>query len=101
MSLSTNKISSHEDSDLEELSANLDTESPIESKVSDPISLMSGEERVMEERALENGLDSDIYKVANLDSNSKWYKIGFLLNRLLQFRLKYDHFLEIHFISGE
>lgn len=44
--------------DFDELSANSDTESPHEPKV-------SGEERVMEERPLENGLDAGIYKVAS------------------------------------
>ncbi|CAH8260966.1 unnamed protein product [Arabidopsis lyrata] len=62
MSFCTNNISSREDSDFDELSANSDTESPIEPKASDPVSRFSGEERVMEERPLENGLDSGIFK---------------------------------------
>jgi len=64
MSFCTNNITSPEDSDFDEL------ESPIEPKASDPVSRFSGEERVMEERPLENGLDSGIFKVSNLDSNS-------------------------------
>ncbi|ESQ48043.1 hypothetical protein EUTSA_v10021489mg [Eutrema salsugineum] len=58
MSFCSNSISS----DLDELSANSDTESPLESKYSDPMSRVSGEERVMEEHPLENGLDAGIYK---------------------------------------
>ncbi|EOA31397.1 hypothetical protein CARUB_v10014576mg [Capsella rubella] len=62
MSFCTNNISSREDSDFDELSANSDTESPIEPKASDPVSRFSGEERVMEERPLENGIDSGVFK---------------------------------------
>ncbi|VVA98109.1 unnamed protein product [Arabis nemorensis] len=61
MSFCTN-IPSRENSDIDELSANSDTESPLESNASDPTSRIPGEDRVMEERPLENGLDSGIYK---------------------------------------
>uniref|UniRef100_A0A1J3CHR4 Single-stranded DNA-binding protein, mitochondrial n=1 Tax=Noccaea caerulescens TaxID=107243 RepID=A0A1J3CHR4_NOCCA len=64
MSLCTNNnnISSREDSDFDELSANSDTESPPEPMITDPVSRMSGDDRVMEERPLENGLDAGIFK---------------------------------------
>ncbi|CAA7053073.1 unnamed protein product [Microthlaspi erraticum] len=51
-----NNISSREDSDFDELSANSDTESPPEPVISDPTS------RYPRERPLENGLDAGIYK---------------------------------------
>ncbi|KFK39209.1 hypothetical protein AALP_AA3G213500 [Arabis alpina] len=57
-----NNIPSREDSDIDDISANSDTESPLESKDSDFTSRIPGEERVMEERPLENGLDAGVYK---------------------------------------
>ena len=49
---------------VDELSSSIsDTESPHEPNASDPNHRFSGEDRVMEEGPLENGLDAGIFKV--------------------------------------
>lgn len=86
MSLCTNNnnnTSSREDSDFDVLSADSDTESPPEPMITDPVSRLPGDDRVMEERLLENGLDAGVFKVPTLEMvlirHVRWKLIPFFV----------------------